>query len=55
MHAMGKQQKHLLSDKDIAVYALYVLGGWQKRIHTEDIVTGQSNAATCGRVKIRHW
>jgi len=37
MHAMGKQQKHLLSDKDIAVYALYVSGGWQKRIHTEDI------------------
>ena len=37
MHAMGEQQKDLLSGKDIAVYALYVLGGWQKRIHTEDI------------------
>jgi len=27
----------MLSDKDIAIYALYLLGGWQKRIHTEDI------------------
>lgn len=26
-----------LSDKDIVLYALYLLGGWQKRIHTEDI------------------
>jgi hypothetical protein len=26
-----------LSDKDIVLYALYILGGWQKRIHTEDV------------------
>lgn len=26
-----------LSDKDVAVYALYILGGWRKRIHTEDV------------------
>jgi hypothetical protein len=26
-----------LSDKDIVLYALYLLGGWQERIHTEDI------------------
>lgn len=26
-----------VSDKDIVLYALYLLGGWQKRIHTEDI------------------
>src|SRR5208283_3350016 len=26
-----------LSDKDIVLYALYILGGWQKRVHTEDI------------------
>ena len=26
-----------LSDKDIAVYALHLLGGWQKRVHTEDV------------------
>jgi len=32
-----KQRIEALSDKDIAVYALYALGGWQKRIHTEDI------------------
>lgn len=34
---MKKERKDILSDKDIAVYALYVLGGWQKRIHTEDV------------------
>lgn len=27
----------MLSDKDIVIYALYILGGWHKRIHTEDI------------------
>ena len=27
----------MLSDKDIVLYALYILGGWQKRVHTEDI------------------
>lgn len=26
-----------LSDIDIVLYALYLLGGWQERIHTEDI------------------
>lgn len=26
-----------LSDVDIVIYALYELGGWQERIHTEDI------------------
>jgi len=26
-----------LSNRDVAVYALYLLGGWQKRVHTEDI------------------
>ncbi len=29
--------KDVLSDKDIAIYALYLLGGWQRRIHTEDV------------------
>lgn len=27
----------MLSDKHIVLYALYLLGGWQKRVHTEDI------------------
>jgi len=26
-----------VSDKDIVLYALYLLGGWEMRIHTEDI------------------
>jgi hypothetical protein len=26
-----------LSNRDIVLYALHLLGGWQKRIHTEDI------------------
>lgn len=26
-----------LNDRDIALYALFTLGGWQERIHTEDI------------------
>lgn len=34
---MRSERKNILSDKDIAVYALYLLGGWQKRVHTEDI------------------
>jgi len=34
---MKKQKLDKLSDKDIVLYALYLLGGWQKRIHTEDI------------------
>ena len=28
----------ILNDKDIVIYALYNLGGYQERIHTEDIV-----------------
>ena len=27
----------MLSDKEIVLYALYLLGGWQKRVHTEDV------------------
>jgi len=34
---MKEQKLDKLSAVDIAVYALYLLGGWQKRIHTEDI------------------
>lgn len=30
-------QKTPLNDKDIVIYALYILGGYQKRVHTEDI------------------
>lgn len=26
-----------LSDKDIVLYALYLLGGWRQRVHTEDV------------------
>jgi len=26
-----------MSDKDIVLYSLYLLGGWHKRVHTEDI------------------
>jgi hypothetical protein len=26
-----------LTDRDIVLYALYILGGWQKRVHTEDV------------------
>lgn len=28
---------HALSDKDTVLFALYLLGGWRERIHTEDI------------------
>lgn len=34
---VAAQKIDALNDKDIAIYALYLLGGWQKRIHTEDI------------------
>lgn len=34
---MKKQKLDNLSDKDIVLYALYILGGWYKRVHTEDI------------------
>jgi len=30
-------QEISLNDKDIVIYALYVLGGYQNRVHTEDI------------------
>jgi len=32
-----REKVDMLSNKDIALYALYILGGWQKRVHTEDI------------------
>ncbi len=32
---MAKENK--LTDVDVVLYALYILGGWQERIHTEDI------------------
>lgn len=28
---------NMLNNEDIVVYALYLLGGWQKRVHTEDV------------------
>jgi len=34
---MKKGKTDKLTQKDIVVYALYVLGGWQKRVHTEDV------------------
>jgi len=34
---MQRQEIEKLSDKDIALYALYLLGGWERRIHTEEI------------------
>lgn len=34
---VAKQEIDTLSGKDIAVYALHLLGGWQKRVHTEDV------------------
>jgi len=34
---MAGQKIDALSNKDIALYALYILDGWQKRVHTEDI------------------
>lgn len=34
---MITEQTDKLSDKDIVTYALYILGGWNRRIHTEDI------------------
>jgi len=30
-------QEVSLNDKDIVIYALYILGGYQKRVHTEDV------------------
>lgn len=32
-----KQEIYTLSDKDMVLFALYILGGWRKRVHTEDI------------------
>lgn len=34
---MATRQVNKLSDKDIVLYALYLLGGWHERVHTEDI------------------
>ncbi|MEW6616612.1 MAG: hypothetical protein AB1401_14250 [Thermodesulfobacteriota bacterium] len=34
---MKRNKIEKISDKDIVLYALYLLGGWQKRIHTEDV------------------
>jgi hypothetical protein len=34
---ISRQKTRALGDRDIAIYALYLLGGWQKRIHTEDV------------------
>lgn len=34
---MAKQGIDILRDKDIVIYAVYILGGSQNRIHTEDI------------------
>jgi len=34
---MKEEKIDKLSGKDIVLYALYLLGGWQKRVHTEDI------------------
>lgn len=34
---MDQGEAEKLSDKDIVLYALYLLGGWQRRVHTEDI------------------
>ena len=34
---MNQGKRDRLSDKDVALYALYLLGGWEKRVHTEDI------------------
>ena len=34
---MERREIEKLTDKDVALYSLYLLGGWQKRIHTEDI------------------
>lgn len=31
------RRKENVSDKDIVLYSLYLLGGWHKRIHTEDV------------------
>lgn len=33
----GKKGESQLSGVDIALYALYLLGGWRQRVHTEDI------------------
>jgi len=34
---MVNREIYALSDKDMVLFALYVLGGWRKRVHTEDI------------------
>lgn len=34
---MEREKIEKLSDKDVVLYALYLLGGWQRRVHTEDV------------------
>lgn len=34
---MKQGKTDTLTDKDIVLYALYLLDGWQKRVHTEDV------------------
>lgn len=34
---MKKIEMEKVSDKDIVLYALYLLGGWQERVHTEEV------------------
>ena len=34
---MAQGKAEALTDKDIVLYAVYLLGGWQKRVHTEDV------------------
>jgi hypothetical protein len=34
---MRKREMENVNDRDIVVYALYLLGGWWHRVHTEDI------------------
>ena len=34
---MKQAKRDTVTDIDVALYALYLLGGWEKRIHTEDV------------------
>ena len=34
---MTRPNRNEISNIEIVVYSLYILGGWQERIHTEDI------------------
>jgi hypothetical protein len=39
------KKKSEIDNKDIVLYSLYILGGWQKRVHTEDIALKCFNLA----------